>query len=46
MSEEKWISVDWTGIIRVYPINEEHVDDLDDYDERRRGESQWLKAME
>lgn len=32
---EHWNEVDWTGVIRVYPINEEHEDNWDDYDERR-----------
>ena len=33
---EQWIDANWTGDIRVYPINDKYVDDLDDYDERRK----------
>ena len=32
---EQWNDVDWVGTIRTYPLNEQFVDDLDDYDERR-----------
>ena len=38
---DEWRCCDIVGNIRVYPINEEHVNNYDDYDERMRGESQW-----
>lgn len=33
---DEWNDAGWTGVIRVYPLNDQYVDDLDDYDERRR----------
>ena len=39
---EEWHDCDFVGDIRVIPYdNEKHVNNLDDYDERMRGESQW-----
>ena len=41
MNEEEWHDCDIVGTIQVYHINEKHVNNFDDYDERMRGESQW-----
>ena len=38
---EQWIDCDGIGEFVAYPFNEKTVNDYDDYDERRRGESQW-----
>lgn len=34
-------SVTLLGDIRIYPLNDKYVDNLEGYDERMRGESQW-----
>ena len=38
---EQWNDVNWIGVIRVYPINDKDEDDLDDYDERKKG-THWM----
>lgn len=38
---EEWNDCDFVGDIRIFPTNDKYVNNLDDYDERMRGESQW-----
>ena len=34
--DEQMNDADWVGAIRPFPTNDQYVDDLDDYDERRK----------
>lgn len=45
MRDDDWNECNFVGDIRVYPLNDKYVDNLEGYDERMRGESQW-KDME
>ncbi len=39
---ERWVECDWVGTIVKHPLdNERRPNNLDDYDERKKGESQW-----
>ena len=42
LENEKWNDCKWTGTIRAFPLsNDNRPNNFDDYDERKKGESQW-----